>query len=159
MGYRHIEKIYVLFNGKRCIKKILERKKRVSNRNNILFFISGLNVVKLFCINTNSFLVLFCQKHNTMNLLFVLFFYFFFHPHIYYRACIFSFLSFIVITLFTYRIFLVYQNRILSSRRYIKNLTIKNISLFFDKTFLIIEKQVKDKFSICYIFSIKVSEA
>ena len=25
--------------------------------------------------------------------------------------------------------------------------------------FLIIEKQVKDKFSICYIFSIKVSEA
>ena len=28
----------------------------------------------------------FCQKHNTMNLLFMLFFYFFFHPHIYYRA-------------------------------------------------------------------------
>ena len=26
------------------------------------------------------------QKHNTMNLLFMLFFYFFFHPHIYYRA-------------------------------------------------------------------------
>ena len=49
-------------------------------------FISGLNVVKLFCINTNSFLMLFWQKHNTMNLLFMLFFYFFFHPHIYYRA-------------------------------------------------------------------------
>ena len=49
-------------------------------------FISGLNVVKLSCINTNSFLMLFWQKHNTMNLLFMLFFYFFFHPHIYYRA-------------------------------------------------------------------------
>ena len=49
-------------------------------------FISGLNVVKLFCINTNSFLMSFWQKHNTMNLLFMLFFYFFFHPHIYYRA-------------------------------------------------------------------------
>ena len=30
--------------------------------------------------------MLFWQKHNTMNLLFMLFFYFFFHPHIYYRA-------------------------------------------------------------------------
>ena len=49
-------------------------------------FISGLNVVKLFCINTNSFLMSSWQKHNTMNLLFMLFFYFFFHPHIYYRA-------------------------------------------------------------------------
>ena len=28
------------------------------------------------------------QKHNTMNLLFMLFFYFFFHPHTYYRAYI-----------------------------------------------------------------------
>ena len=37
-------------------------------------FISGLNVVKLFCINTNSFLMLFWQKHNTMNFLFMLFF-------------------------------------------------------------------------------------
>ena len=30
--------------------------------------------------------MLFWQKHNTMNLLFMLFFYFFFHPHIYYRT-------------------------------------------------------------------------
>lgn len=47
---------------------------------------SGLNVVKLFCINTNSFLMSFWQKHNTMNFLFMLFFYFFFYPQIYYRA-------------------------------------------------------------------------
>ena len=52
-------------------------------------FYFSLNVVKLFCINTNSFLMSFWQKHNTMNLLFMLFFYFFFHPHIYYRAFLF----------------------------------------------------------------------